>query len=213
MSRADEFAVGLRQHRLVAILRGTPIDQLEDLVVALAEGGVRLIEIALSEPSAVEKLDVLSRAAPPGVLFGAGTVVSTELASAALAAGVDFLVTPHVVHDVIRFAKQNDLGLLCGALTPGEITDARSHGARFIKLFPASVMGPAYVKALLGPYPDLELFVVGGINSSNLSEYLAAGALGAGVGGALAASGRSDPGFVNAKREAALLTHIFTTSE
>ena len=210
MSKAEAFAYALRHYRLVAILRGTDPSQLAELVAALAESGVRLVEVALSDSNAIEQVGILRRCAPEGVLIGAGTVTNVQLAQAALNQGAEFLVTPGVEIDVIRFAEEHDLGLLCGALTPTEISQARASGACFIKLFPASVMGAGYVKALLGPYPELNVIVVGGIGSTNLREYLEAGALGAGVGGALTASTRNDPDFQEARREARSLVSILT---
>ena len=198
------FATALRRHRLVAILRGVERSSLEARVAALHGAGVRLIEVALSDPDALPTLEALVRVAPADMLVGAGTVTTRALAAAAEAAGATFLVTPHVALPTIAYARERGLGLLAGALTPTDIAAAREAGADFIKLFPASTLGPAYVKALLGPYPDLELVVVGGIGSENLPAYLRAGAIGAGVGGALAGGDPAD-GFASAAQEARTL--------
>lgn len=203
MSAAFDEAV--RRHRLVAILRGTPPEHFAGLVEALLGSGVRLIEVSLSEPGAAQQVARLRQLAGPEVWVGAGTVTSLALAQEALEAGAGFLVTPHVVPEVVAFAAEWGLGMLCGAMTPGEIATARGLGVRFIKLFPASALGPDYLRALLGPYPDLELLVVGGVHSGNLGAYLRAGALGAGVGGALA---RVDEGYASAKAEAAALLQL-----
>lgn len=205
MSAAFDAAV--RRHRLVAILRGVERESLEVRVAALHDAGVRLIEVALSEPTALAALEDLVRIAPADMLVGAGTVTTRELAEAAHGAGATFLVTPHVAMPTIAYAREHDLGVLAGALTPTEIASAREAGARFIKLFPASAVGPDYVKALLGPYPDLELLAVGGVGSANLAPYLGAGAIGAGVGGALA-SGSPDDGFASAAAEARELLRL-----
>lgn len=180
-----EFGSSLLEHRLVAILRSVPDDRLEPVADALAESGVRLVEIALSDASALGQIESLRSFLPADVQVGAGTVTSVELAEAAVASGATFLVTPHVADDVVRFAVRRSLGLLCGVMTPTEAMRARELGARFLKLFPAVSLGPEYVRQLLGPFPDLELFPTGGISSGNLSAFLEAGAVGAGVGGAL----------------------------
>ena len=198
------FADALRRHRLVAILRGVERASLAARVAALHEAGVRLIEVALSDAAALPTLEALVRVAPADMRVGAGTVTTRALAEAAEAAGATFLVTPHVALPVITFARERGLGLLAGALTPSEIAAAREAGADVIKLFPAATVGPAHVKALLGPYPDLELVAVGGIGSGNLPAYLSAGAIGAGVGGALAGGDPAD-GFASAAREARAL--------
>jgi 2-dehydro-3-deoxyphosphogluconate aldolase/(4S)-4-hydroxy-2-oxoglutarate aldolase len=204
---AAAFATAVRRHRLVAILRGVEPATLPARVAALHGAGVRLIEFALSEPSALGTLEALVRLAPDDLLVGAGTVTTTATAEAARAAGARYLVTPHVAPEVFAYAARHDLGLLAGALTPTEIATARAVGATFIKLFPASTLGPGYVKALLGPYPDLEVLVVGGVGSANLAPYLEAGALGAVVGGALAAGDAAD-GFAAAAAEARALVAL-----
>ncbi len=207
MTGAAAFAAAVRQHRLVAILRGVEAATLAARVAALHEAGVRLIEVALSEPTALRTLEALVRVAPDDLIVGAGTVTTKATAEAARAAGARYLVTPHVAPSVFAYAAHHDLGLLAGALTPTEIATAREAGATFVKLFPASTMGSGYVRALLGPYPDLEALVVGGVGSANLASYLDAGALGAGVGGALAAGDASD-GFAVAAAEARALVAL-----
>lgn len=204
---AATFTTAVRRYRLVAILRGVEAATLPARVAALHVAGVRLIEVALSEPTALHTLETLVRLAPDDLIVGAGTVTTRATAEAAHAAGARYLVTPHVAPEVFAYAARHDLGLLAGALTPTEIATAREAGATLVKLFPASTLGPGYVKALLGPYPDLEVLVVGGVGSANLAPYLEAGALGAGVGGALAAGDVGD-GFAAAAAEARALISL-----
>src|SRR5690606_36525338 len=102
------------RHRLVAILRGVPDEDIGDLTEALVESGVRLIEVSLSDPSALSQLSVMRERAGADVLIGAGTVTSVELARAAKNEGASFLVTPHTAPEVVEFANSNDLGILCG---------------------------------------------------------------------------------------------------
>lgn len=185
MSYSDRFSSAILDLGLVAILRGVPDGQLEAVALALAESGIKLIEVALSDRAALRQIGILRSLVPEDVIVGAGTVISRELAVAAAEQGATFLVTPHVSEPVIGHAVENDLGLLCGAMTPTEIMHAVDLGARFIKLFPASQLGAGYVKQLLGPFPQLKLFPTGGIGSGNLAEFLEAGAKGAGVGGRL----------------------------
>lgn len=202
------FATALHRHGIVAILRGVDAETLHARVDALHGAGIRLVEIALSDRASLPLVADLARLAPDDMLVGAGTVTSADLAAEAHQAGARFLVTPHVVPEVIAYGIDHDLGTLNGALTPTEIASVPAEGGHFVKLFPASVMGPGYVRALLGPYPTVELVAVGGIGSDNLASYLAAGAIGAGVGGALAASA-DDPGFGAATEEAARLVAAF----
>lgn len=205
MSGTEAFADAILGHRLVAILRGIDDNDVEPLTDTLVESGVGLIEISLSNRTALRQIGAMRRRAPEEVLVGAGTVTSVEMAATARSEGASFLVTPHVVPDVVTFAGDNDMGILCGVMTPTEIASARAAGARFLKLFPAGVLGPGYVKQLLGPYPDLELVVVGGINSSNVAGFIAAGAVGAGVGGSLVPRDGGAGGYAEVKREALAL--------
>ena len=143
--------------------------------------------------------------APDGVLVGAGTVTSAPLARRALDHGAEFFVTPHVAEPVLDHARSHDIAIVCGATTPTEISQAREGGADFTKLFPAAVLGTAYLRALLGPYPDLKAIVVGGIRSSNVAAFLEAGAVGAGIGGALATIRPGDVSLADKRNEAARL--------
>lgn len=206
------FEAAMLRHRLVAILRGIPDEDIGDLTEALVESGVKLIEVSLSDPSALRQLALMRERAGDDVLIGAGTVTSVELARAAKDEGASFLVTPHTAPEVVEFANSNGLGILCGVMTPTEVMTALSAGARFLKLFPAGVLGPGYVKQLLGPFPDLELFVVGGVSSANVGDFIAAGAVGAGVGGALSASDGRRDGFAAVRGEATRLIDVIAAS-
>lgn len=189
----------LRSRRLLAIIRGTDPEAAVRSALALAEEGVTLIEVSLTTPDA---FGVISRARAElgdgtspgaGVHVGAGTVVSAEDASRAVAAGADFVVTPAIVPG-IRTVAESGIPLLCGALTPTEVVTAVTHGAVAVKLFPASFGGPRYLRALRAPFPDIPFVPVGGVDADAAREYLAADAAAVGVGSPLlgdAASGGS----------------------
>jgi 2-dehydro-3-deoxyphosphogluconate aldolase / (4S)-4-hydroxy-2-oxoglutarate aldolase len=183
----------LRQHRLLAILRGVPASQAPRLVEVLHAAGLRLFEVALSEPGGLDALRAVRQAFGAGLALGAGTVVGVPLAEQAQAAGADFLVTPHLVPAVAAYARAQGLGLLSGALTPTEIMAALEQGSAAVKVFPAGALGPDYFRQLRGPYPDVPLLAVGGVDQHNLAAYLQAGALGAGIGGALTRSDWTRP--------------------
>lgn len=211
MNDATRFDEALRRHRLVAILRGVDPSTAAMRTDTLYDAGVRLIEVAQSEPSALAALEAVVQIAPDDLMVGAGTVTTKVIADDAHGAGARFLVTPHLAPAVIAHAQHHEMGLLVGAWTPTEISLAREAGATFIKLFPASTMGPGYVKALMGPYPDLDIVVVGGIGSGNLAPYLEAGALGAGVGGALS-TGNAFDRYADAAAEARSLVDLLSVS-
>lgn len=174
----------LRRHRLLAILRGVPAIHAPRLIEVLRGAGIDLFEVALSDEHGLDALKA-GHAAHPDLILGAGTVVTPERARQAQAAGAAFLVTPHVVPDVAHHAHEHGLGLLMGALTPGEIAQALALGSAAVKVFPAGLFGPDYFRQLRGPYPDAPLLAVGGVDAGNVGAYLQAGALGAGIGGAL----------------------------
>lgn len=204
----DDFSASIRRHRILAILRGVPPEHAQALAEALYAGGIRLLEVSLSESQGLDGLRLIAAHRPSDMLVGAGTVVSPVLAEQAVAAGAAFFVTPHVAEDVNAYAATQGIPVLCGAMTPTEIAAARGQGSGIVKLFPAATLGAAYVRGLRGPYPDLELLAVGGIDASNLGEYLAAGALGAGIGGALTALDWARPDWEEVTRLAAELTRI-----
>jgi 2-dehydro-3-deoxyphosphogluconate aldolase/(4S)-4-hydroxy-2-oxoglutarate aldolase len=199
-----ELLALLRRHRLLAILRGVPAVHAPRLIEVLQTAGIELFEVALSDRHGLDALRAI-RAAHPGLTLGAGTVVTPELAVQAQAAGAGFLVTPHVVPAVAQAAHDQGLGLLMGALTPTEIMHALALGSAAVKVFPAGPLGPEYFRQLSGPYPDAPLLAVGGVDAGNVGSYLNAGALGAGVGGALTRTDWSAPDWASLRSGAASL--------
>ncbi|THF87020.1 bifunctional 4-hydroxy-2-oxoglutarate aldolase/2-dehydro-3-deoxy-phosphogluconate aldolase [Deinococcus sp. KSM4-11] len=194
----------LRRHRLLAILRGVPALHAPRLIETLRAAGIALFEVALSDALGLDALKAV-HAAHPDLMLGAGTILTPALAAQAQAAGASFLVTPHLVPDVAHVANENGLGLLMGALTPTEIVQALALGSAAVKVFPAGLFGPDYFQQLRGPYPDAPLLAVGGVTAGNLGAYLAAGALGAGIGGALTHTDWSAPDWASLHSGAAAL--------
>jgi 2-dehydro-3-deoxyphosphogluconate aldolase/(4S)-4-hydroxy-2-oxoglutarate aldolase len=178
----------LRTQRLLAIVRGSDTAAALDTVRTLAEHGVHAIEVSLTTPGATEVISRARAVIGPETVLGAGTVLTVEDAERAVAAGADFLVTPGTGADL----RSAGVPLLLGALTPTEVTASLARGASAIKLFPASLGGPAYLRALRDPLPAVPFVPVGGIDAELAREYLAAGALAVGIGSPLigdAASG------------------------
>ncbi len=173
--------------RLVAVIRA---DRPEDALFAaraMARAGVRGIEITFTVPDAAAIIRAAADELPPEVVVGAGTVLTREQADAALAAGARFLVSP--VGDAWLVAMGHEAGaqVAIGGLTPTEIVAATRAGADYVKLFPGdSLGGPAYIRHLRGPLPDVSLMVTGGVTRENAAAYLAAGARSVGLGSDLA---------------------------
>jgi len=182
--RTVELPSLLRSHRLVAIVRGRAADAALRSVHALAAEGVELIEVSLTTDKA---LDVLARARAelgPSAL-GAGTVLTGQDARNACAAGAAFVVTPGLCAGAAE-AVRLGLPALVGVFTPSEVIAARAAGAAAVKLFPAAQAGgPAYLKALRAPFPDVDFVPVGGVDAESGRGYLEAGATAIGVGGPL----------------------------
>ena len=198
------FLADLRRHKLVAILRGVPPEHAPTLAATLHEAGIRFLEVALNDDVGFGALSAIAASKPADLVLGAGTVVTPDLALRAVDLGATFLVTPHVTPDVNTLAAARGLGMVCGATTPTEIHLAMSSGATAVKLFPAGSLGPAYLKSLFGPYPDLPVVVVGNVDEHNLADFLKAGAVGAGLGGAVTSANWANPDFeslaANARR-------------
>lgn len=183
----------LRSHPVMAIVRGTSAQASLDTGRALLEEGIRLVEVTLTTPGALDTMATLRESAPAGAFVGIGTVLTEGDVAAVVEAGGDFVVTPAVTPAIAEAARR---GLPCaaGAFTATEAYAAWSAGAEVVKLFPASVGGPGHLKALRDPFPDIPFMAVGGVGLSEARAYLTAGAVGAGVGGPLvgdAASGGS----------------------
>jgi 2-dehydro-3-deoxyphosphogluconate aldolase/(4S)-4-hydroxy-2-oxoglutarate aldolase len=179
-----DLVAELTGHRLLAIVRGRDADASYRALVTLAEEGVRLMEVSLSGADAAAVLRRAAGALGPDVRLGAGTVLSVEDARLAADAGVDFVVSP-ALGPGIEYAAGLGLPCLPGALTPTEVTTAWRAGAPAVKVFPASVFGPSYVRALGDPLPQVPLVPVGGVSIEDMAAYLAAGAIAVGVGSPL----------------------------
>ena len=198
----------VRTHRLIAIFRGVPPGIAPKLAETLHRAGIRLLEVALSDDYGRAALQAVREALGGDMHLGAGTVTSLERARTAHEAGAEFILTPHVVPEVNAYAAQCGLGLISGAMTPTEIQAALAQGSEIVKLFPAGDLGPGYLKSLLGPYPDLPLLVVGNIHQGNLTAFMRAGAVGAGIGSYLTQTDWTEPDFPLLERRARDLLQI-----
>jgi 2-dehydro-3-deoxyphosphogluconate aldolase/(4S)-4-hydroxy-2-oxoglutarate aldolase len=170
---------------LVAIIRASSSEQLVNVARALHEGGIDVLEVTFTVPNALEILAALKKDLGKKILLGAGTVLDPETARAALLAGAEFLVSPNVNLDVIRMCRRYDKCVMPGAFTPTEILSAWDAGADIVKVFPADVGGPGYLKAVHGPLPQVRLMPTGGVDLTTLRDFVKAGAVAVGLGSAL----------------------------
>ncbi|RKN30470.1 bifunctional 4-hydroxy-2-oxoglutarate aldolase/2-dehydro-3-deoxy-phosphogluconate aldolase [Micromonospora musae] len=196
-----DLTAELAAARILAVIRGTSAAGAIAAGTALLEEGVPVVEVALTTPDATRAVAALRAVAPEGTLVGAGTVLTAADVADVAAAGAQFVVTPAVVESIAEAARR-DLPVAAGAFTPTEAYTATRMGASAVKLFPASVGGPAYLKALRDPFPDIPFVAVGGVGLDDVPGYLAAGAIAVGVGGPLVGDAASG-GDLGALRERA----------
>jgi 2-dehydro-3-deoxyphosphogluconate aldolase/(4S)-4-hydroxy-2-oxoglutarate aldolase len=175
----------LIEEKLVAVVRLDSGEQLVRVAEALKAGGMSVIEFTVSTPGAIDMIKEASARFGDQVLMGAGTVLDPETARAAILAGAEFIVTPTLNLATIELCKRYGKPIIPGALTPTEILTAWQAGSDLVKVFPASTMGPDYLKAVLAPLPQVRLVPTGGVSAENAAEYLKAGATALGVGGKL----------------------------
>ncbi|MFP4176107.1 MAG: bifunctional 4-hydroxy-2-oxoglutarate aldolase/2-dehydro-3-deoxy-phosphogluconate aldolase [Planctomycetota bacterium] len=180
-----EQATQIRETAFVAVLRADSSEQLIDVAQALKAGGCNLIEVTMTTPGALETIEQASDALGEEVLLGAGSVLDAETTRLAIQAGAQYIVSPVTDYPTIEMAHRYDKVVMPGAYTPTEAINAYKAGADFVKIFPASVGGPQYIKALLAPMPQLALVPTGGVNLDTIQEFIRAGAAACGVGSAL----------------------------
>lgn len=173
------------ENKLVAVIRGAKGDDVVQIAKALKSGGVNILEITAETPGVLSLIEQVSSELGDEVTVGAGTVLDPETARAAIMAGAKFIFSPTVNLETIRMTKRYGAVSIPGAMTPTEILTAYENGADIIKVFPANIMGPRYLKDVHGPLPHIPLMPTGGVNLDNIHEYFQNGAVAAGLGSAL----------------------------
>lgn len=167
---------------LLAVIRGPSREMTLRMVAALVEGGVTGIEITFTTPDALEVVRALDEEYGDAVTLGMGTLTRPEHARNAKSAGATFLVSPHVDPELAEAMRSTELPFMLGALTPSEVIRARKLGSDVVKLFPGSFGGPAYMKSLKGPFPEIPMMPTGGVSLENVKDWFAAGAFAVGAG-------------------------------
>lgn len=184
----------LSHDHALAVVRADRIPEPELLCAALAAGGIRLVELTFTTPD-IENVIARAVAYADHSLVGAGTVTDAARARAAIDAGARFLVTPGISAEVADIAHEAGIPVMMGAMTPSEVALAGyTLQADAVKIFPASTVGPAHLKALHGPFPDLKFVPSGGIDAHNAAEFIAAGALAVTAGTSVVSAALIDAG-------------------
>jgi 2-dehydro-3-deoxyphosphogluconate aldolase / (4S)-4-hydroxy-2-oxoglutarate aldolase len=184
MNKTDKMQL-IRQTGIVAIMRANSSDQLIAAAAAIQQGGVRVIEVTMTTPGALNVIAEAVKKFGQDVLFGAGSVLDPETARAAILAGAGFIVAPSLKVEVVTLCNRYSIPVMPGCYTPTEMLTAWEAGADMLKLFPAEVGGPDMVKAILAPFPQFEIVPVGGVELGNAAEFIKKGAAALGVGSSL----------------------------
>jgi 2-dehydro-3-deoxyphosphogluconate aldolase/(4S)-4-hydroxy-2-oxoglutarate aldolase len=205
LSRRAGVTAQIEALGVVAVIRLKDPARLRAVVDAMAEGGVRALEVTMTVPGAVELIRALASSLPHGVLLGAGTVTDAATARAVIDAGACFVVGPVFRPDVIAACHERDVAVMPGCFSPTEILAAHECGADVVKVFPATMLGPQFIKDVRAPLPQVKLMPTGGVTLDNAGDWIRAGAVAVGLGSALLDAhaidgGRFDVITANARR-------------
>jgi 2-dehydro-3-deoxyphosphogluconate aldolase / (4S)-4-hydroxy-2-oxoglutarate aldolase len=185
MANRTQVTEAIEANGVVAVIRMKEPEKLRAVVDALAEGGVRALEVTMTVPRAIDMIGQLAPTLPPGFLLGAGTVLDAETARLAILAGAQFVVGPVFRPEVVTMCHRYDVAVMPGCFTPTEILGAWEAGADIVKVFPATALGPGFFKDVRGPLPQVKLMPTGGVTLDNAGDWIKAGAVAVGVGTAL----------------------------
>jgi 2-dehydro-3-deoxyphosphogluconate aldolase/(4S)-4-hydroxy-2-oxoglutarate aldolase len=172
----------------IGIMPGIRTSSAEDgrfAAEAIAQGGIPVVEITMTVPKAIDVISDMARNSP-NLIVGAGTVLDIETARRCIAAGAGFLTSPGLNLKIVEFAVKENILIIAGAMTPTEVIDAWQAGSELVKVFPcAPIGGPAYIRALKGPFPQVPIIAAGGVNQETAADFILAGAAALGIGGRL----------------------------
>jgi 2-dehydro-3-deoxyphosphogluconate aldolase/(4S)-4-hydroxy-2-oxoglutarate aldolase len=186
----------IAQTGIVLIIRSESEQEALNVAEAAIEGGIQALEITMSVPNALHVIQTLAKKyADAGILIGAGTILDGETARAAILAGAELLVSPHLNHEMIKVANRYQAITISGAFTPKEVLETLEAGADIVKLFPAEGLGPQYVRSIKSPLPQAPIVPTGGVTPQNVAEWLNVGCVGVGVGSYISKAAQKDGDF------------------
>jgi 2-dehydro-3-deoxyphosphogluconate aldolase/(4S)-4-hydroxy-2-oxoglutarate aldolase len=185
MTLRSDTVAAIEDAGVVAVIRIKEPEKLRAVVDAIADGGVRALEVTMTVPGAVELIRGLAPTLPAGFILGAGTVLDRETAARVIDAGARYVVSPVFRRSVIDACHERGVAAMPGCFTPTEILEAWEAGADVVKVFPATALGPGYIKDVRAPLPQVKLMPTGGVTIDNAGEWIKAGAVAVGVGTAL----------------------------
>ena len=204
MTRVETAQNAIRKGGIIAIVRGDySVNEILHCAKILLNSTIHILEVTLNSATVLEAIPALRRRFDGELLIGAGTVRTVDLARGAHNAGAEFLVAPNFDLETVQFAQSNDLLHIPGVFTGTEAQTAYAAGCTMLKLFPADIVGPAYLKALRAPLNDIEFIPTGGVSLQNITDYARAGAVAVGLGSQLI-SKRNEPAGELSERALAL---------
>lgn len=188
----DQVMEAILREKIIVIVRGVGLEDMEKLVEAISAGGISLVELTFDQTSEKARMETLagirmiSEKFKGRVIPGAGTVLTKEQVALAREAGAKYIISPNADEEIIRLTRENGLVSIPGCMTPTEIVSSVNAGADFVKLFPAGVLGLEYVKLIAAPLKHVKLLAAGNVTEENAADYLKAGCAGVCVGGRIA---------------------------
>ncbi|MFU0800521.1 MAG: bifunctional 2-keto-4-hydroxyglutarate aldolase/2-keto-3-deoxy-6-phosphogluconate aldolase [Xylanivirga thermophila] len=176
----------IEESGLVVVVRADSADQAKKITDACLAGGAAAIEITYTTPGATKVIEELAKNySPEQIIIGAGTVLDTETARAAILAGAQYIVSPCLDIDTLKLCNRYQIPCMPGAMTIADVVHAMEFGADIVKVFPGEAFGPSIIKSIKGPLPQANLMPTGGVNIDNVDQWIKAGAVAVGVGGSL----------------------------
>lgn len=185
MTARERVGAAIEAAGIIAVIRMTDAQRLRATIDALVDGGVRILEVTMTVPGAVDLIRDLSGSLPRDLLLGAGTVLDAETATRVIDAGAAFVVSPVLKRELIERSHERGVAVMPGCFSPTEILTAWEAGADFVKVFPATALGPTFFRDVKAPLPTVKLIPTGGVTLDNAGDWIRAGASAVGVGSAL----------------------------
>ena len=177
---------------IVPVVRANSADEAVEYCKGLIDGGIDTLEVTFTIPNAIEVFQRLQKELPEDTLIGAGTVLDPTTARLAIMNGGKFVVSPSFDKEVAKLCNRYNIPYMPGCITPADMLTAYEYGVDIIKLFPGSLTGPSYVKAVHGPYPHFQIMPTGGVNLDNVQDWFKAGVVAVGAGSNLVKGSRQE---------------------
>jgi len=205
----DKILAKIEESGVVPVVRAKNAEQAVKISEAVKKGGIRVIEITMTVPGAIDVIKELAEKyrEDPDIIFGAGSVLDGETARTAIQAGAEFIVGPALNEEMIKVANRYQKPVIPGAMTPSEVVKAMEAGADVVKIFPAALFGPKIIKAIKGPIPQARLLPTGGVSHDNVKEWFKAGSFAVGAGSAIV-KGADEGDFEQVRENAAKFVEL-----